>query len=590
MMNRKTFLLETIGLGTSLMFAPGLMNSLYAQRNAAFIPVADLMKRLIEGNDKFTEDFLTKGAEATRQGGRAYGYNFAKISAAYANPKSKFYQDARLVKCLEEIAVNFDAALQPDGTMNAGNIESPPDTAFIMEPLCSGVHILNQNKNKALDKAKALIKTPVERVGQALTVGGVHTPNHRWEICAALAWINKIYPDKKYVNRIDEWLSEGIFIDEDGHYPERSMNYADVENRAFITIGHLLNRPALYAPVKKSLEMAWYYTEPNGDLITFDSRRQDQYSNREIIVQYLHYRFLAIEQNNGLFSAVASFIETLPKFQEYVIDQTLYNFMADPVLAKELPKAAPLPVDYEKLFKTSSLARIRRGETALTLFGGNDFPLVIASGRSVSPNFFGYRKGAASLKYMRMSSRFFSMGYFRSEGITHENGKYTLYQKLQAPYYQPLKNSDKKKDGDYELTPSVDDRFWSKMSFDKRQADFKTLESTVTVSENKGEVTMDFEVKGPEGVAVTILLCFDVEGKLSGVENGANNTYFLNEGNGEFSNGKDKITFGPGVKKHEGTRGMEGEKYSVLNGNLNTPGQHVYLTGYTPFKHTLKFS
>lgn len=589
-MNRKTFLLETLGLGTSLMFAPGLMNSLYAQGKAAVIPVADLMKRLIEGNDKFTTDFLAKGTEGTRQGGRAYGYNFAKLSAAYTNPKSKFYQDARLVKCLEEIAVNFNAALQPDGTMNAGNIESPPDTAFIMEPLCSGVHILNQNKNKALEKVKTLIKVPVERVGQALTVGGVHTPNHRWEICAALAWINKIYPDKKYVNRIDEWLSEGIFIDEDGHYPERSMNYADVENRAFITIGHLLNRPALYAPVKKSLEMAWYYTEPNGDLITFDSRRQDQYSNREIIVQYLHYRFLAIEQNNGLFSAVASFIETLPKFQEYVIDQTLYNFMADPVLAKELPKAAPLPVDYEKLFKTSSLARIRRGETALTLFGGNDFPLIIASGRSVSPNFFGYRKGAAALKYMRMSSRFFSMGYFRSEGITHENGKYKLYQKLQAPYYQPLKNADKKKDGDYELTPSVDDRFWSKMSFDKRPADFKTLETTVTVSENKGEVTMDFEVNGPEGVAVTIQLCFDEAGKLSGVENGPNNTYFLSGGNGEFSNGKDKITFGPGVKKHEGTRGMEGEKYSVLNGNLNTPGHHVYLTGYTPFKHTLKFS
>lgn len=585
-MNRKTFLYNTLGLGAGLMMSPSILSLAFAQNQS--ITASELMKKLIAGNDKFIEDFLSKGTAGTSQGGRAYGYNFAKVSAAYCNNKSKYFQDDRLVNCLEEIAVNFNAALQPDGTMNAGNIESPPDTAFIMEPLCSGVHILNQNKSKKLDKVKTLIKVPIERVGQALTIGGVHTPNHRWEICSALAQINRLYPHQKYVARIDEWLSEGIFIDDDGHYPERSMNYADVENRAFVTLGHLLNRPAIFEPVVKSLTMAWYYTEPNGDLITFDSRRQDQYSNREIMVQYLHYRFLAIKQKNGLFSAVASFIETLPKFQEYIIDQTLYNFMADPILAQELPKAAELPVNFEKLFRSSHLARIRRNDTAVTLFGGNDFPLIIASGRSVSPNFFGYRKGQAALKYMRMSSRFFSMGYFRSEGIRQENGKYVLYQKLQAPYYQPLKDKDKRKDGDYELTPSVDDRFWSKMSFDKRDTDFKTLESQVTVSESNGAVTMDIEVNGPKGVSVIIQMCFDTEGELSGVEKG--NTFFLKEGMGEFKVGNDKITFGPGIKEHEWTRGMEGEKYSVLNGNLNTPGQHVYLTGYTPFKHTIKFS
>jgi hypothetical protein len=71
------------------------------------------------------------------------------------------------------------------------------------------------------------------------------------------------------------------------------------------------------------------------------------------------------------------------------------------------------------------------------------------------------------------------------------------------------------------------------------------------------------------------------------VENKGGQVNFLPEGYGEFSVGGDTITFGPGVKKHEWTRGLEGEKYSVFNGNLNTPGHHVYLTGITPFKHTL---
>lgn len=580
-MKRNQFIKETLGWGAVLAMGPHFFTK------AQGIPSSDLMKRLLQGNDTFVTGFLALGKEGPKQGGRAYGYNFAKLSAAYVHPQSKFHKSAQIVTALEEIAVNFNAILAADGTMNAGNIESPPDTAFVMEPLCSGIHILNQSKDKALDKAKSLIKVPVERVGQALTVGGVHTPNHRWEISSALAWIHTVYPQQKYVNRIDEWLSEGIYIDEDGHYPERSMNYADVENRAFVTMGHLLERPALFVPATKSLEMAWYYTDPNGELITFDSRRQDQYGSKELMVQYLHYRYLAIKNKNTLFSAVCKFLETLPDFEKMVVAQNLYNFMATPLLAQELPAPGPLPTNFEKLFKTSSLARIRRGETAMTIFGGNDFPLIIASGRSVSPNFFGYRKGKAALQYVRMSSRFFSMGFFRGDGLTKEGQRYKLHEIKKAPYYQPLKAEDKRQDGDYELTPSVDDRFWSKMSFDKRKPDFKVQESTVWVTEKNGEVILEIEVKGPEGIAITLDLCFDAGGKLGNVQNAGGQVNFLPEGYGEFTVGGDTIHFGPGVKKHEWTRGLEGEKYSVFNGNLNTPGHHVYLTGTTPFKHTL---
>ncbi len=574
-----------MGWSAGLLLPAPVISSLFAHKH----PVSELLVKLIKGNDDHVADLLARGDAANRHGGRSPGYNFAKFSAAYCNPGSKFYGNPALIGKLKEVVTGLNAVLRPDGTINAGNLESPPDTAFIMEPLCSGVYILSKSSSRALDEVKMEIREVILKVGSALTIGGVHTPNHRWEICAALAWINHLYPDKKYVRRIDEWLSEGIYMDEDGHYPERSMNYSDVENRAFIAMGHLLKRPELYRPPAKSLEMTWYYMDPNGDLITFDSRRQDQYSSRKIIVQYLHYRFLAIELGHARFSAITSLIEKQPEFQESVLNEALYCFMADEVLSRELPEPVLPPVNYEKLFKTSSLLRIRRADTAITLFGGNDWPLIIASGRSVSPNFFGYRKGLAALKYMRMSSRFFSMGYFRSEGISHENGKYKLYKKLEAPYYQPLKPEDRRKDGDYALTPSTDDRFWSKMDFAKRpQSNVKTLESTITFSENNGEVTLDFGVNGLEGVAVTIHLCFDEGGQLNGVEKGDSANFLKEGGYGEFSKGADKITFGPGVKQHEWTRGLEGEKYSVLNGNLDTSGQHIYLTGYTPFKHTLK--
>lgn len=593
--NRNTFLKRSLFAGGSLLLAPLSNNLLFAESHvlAGHYSSSDLMTLLVKGNDAHVSDLLLRGDAANRHGGRSLGYNFAKFSAAYCHPSSSYYANEALLVKLGEITDKLLSLLRPDGTVNAGNLESPPDTAFIMEPLCSGVYILSQNDQKDLDKIKEAIKGFIQKVGNALTTGGVHTPNHRWEICSALAWINKLYPDAKYVNRIDEWLSEGIFIDEDGHYPERSMNYADVENRAFITIGRLLNRPKLYNPVMKALEMTYYYMEPNGDLVTFDSRRQDQYSTRNIIVQYLHYRYLAIELRHAEFSAIASLIEKQPEFESDIINEALYCFMANPVLGGQLPAPQYPSTDYERLFKTSSLARIRRNETTVTLFGGNDWPLIIASGRSVSPNFFAYRKGKAILKYMRMSSRFFSMGYFRSEGLSHKNGKYLLYKKLEAPYYQPLPKKHRNKDGDYELTPSIDDRFWSKMSFDKRPvSNVKTLESQVTVTKDQGKVTLDFEVSGQEGVAVTIHLCFSENGVLKGVEKAPGNEkdYFLKEGFGEFICEGDKITFGPGIKRHDTIRGLEGEKYSVHFGSLNTPGQHVYLTGYTPFKYSLMFS
>ena len=171
------------------------------------------------------------------------------------------------------------------------------------------------------------------KAGEALTTGGVHTPNHRWVISAALAQINHLYPDQRYVSRIDEWLSEGIFIDSDGHYPERSMTYSFVENKSFLTMGDLLNRPSLFEPVRKNLEMTYYYMEPGGDLVTTDSRRQDQYMSKNIVSWYLLYRYMAIRDNNGQFAAIARLIESHKEFDEVILASVSFSFHRYSVIA-----------------------------------------------------------------------------------------------------------------------------------------------------------------------------------------------------------------------------------------------------------------
>lgn len=610
--NRNEFLKTSMKAGAFVALAQfGSPLFSFAQGNDGNGEVdAAFMSKMIAANDVRVATIL-EGKQVAA--GRGLGQNLAFLAAAFASTGSKYYHDAKLVEPLQKLVSTLLEHQSDDGTLNAGNLESPPDTAFLMESLTCGAYILQKDNSPVMSTINSEIKKFSQKVGEALIVGGVHTPNHRWVVCQVLSRLNELYPDKRYLARIDDWMGEGIFQDKDGHYPERSQNYADVENNSMITLGRLLNKPALYEYARKNIDMAYYYMDPNGDLTINDSRRQDQWSSKSIMAFYMHYRYLAIKLNNGMFSAVARFIETMPGFDREIMSNRIYDFLENPLLQQQLPTPTTLPVNFEKLFTTSSLLRIRRNDTTVTLFGGCDLPTIIASGRSNSPNFFAYRKGKAILKYMRLSSSFFSMGYFYSDGMKKEGNKYVLYRKLTAPYYQPLPKDKRKKDGDYTLSPSIDDRFWNKMDFSNRPvSNVKSLESKVTLTENNGTVQLDFEVTGTEGVSVTIELCFNEGGKLTGVttapENQNNNPYessygrnagggtkedpnnFLTTGEGSYEFGGDTISFGPGTGSVRNVRGLEGERYSTHFGSLRTKGMYVYLTGNTPFKHTLKFS
>ncbi len=551
----------------------------------------EFLKKLAAANDHQVALLLDTVKEGNLSFSRKTAYDIAALTASYAYAGSVYYRNAALIAKIS-LLVDFLAAAQTaDGTVNIGNLESPPDTAFLMEILCPANVILLKEKNTALNAITAKLKTIIVKAGDALSKGGVHTPNHRWVVSSALSQINALYPDKKYTSRIADWLDEGVYIDKDGHFPERSGTYSAVETAAFINIARFLKKPELLEPVRKNLQMMYYYMEANGELVSNDSRRQDQYAARSAAIFYLQYRHMANLDKNSFFAAVTKKIESAILFDKEVLNRSLFYFLEDESLQQALPAPASLEADYEKLFSTSHLLRIKRKDTSITLFGGADWPLIIASGRSCSPNFFSYRKGAAILKYMRLSSGFFSMGYFYSEGIRKEGNSYILHKKLEVPYYQPLPQKKRNKQGDYLLSPSVDDRFWNKMDFkDRPVSNVKTMDTTIRFTESNGAVTLDIEVNGLKNVPVTIELCFNEGGSLSGVTAAEKGNNFLEKGFGIYSAGNDSISFGPGIATQQNIEGLEGERYSTHFGSLRTEGMHVFLTGTTPFKHQLRIS
>lgn len=479
----------------------------------------------------------------------------------------------------------------PDGTFDVGNLQSPPDTAFMIEQLGRAQVLLRRDGEEATAKVQATLKEIILGAGEALTTGGVHTPNHRWVVCAALAWIHRLYPDQRYVNRIDDWLGEGIDQDADGQYSERSPNYsAHVANPALLDVSVLLERPGLLDHVRKNLEMTIYHVDLNGEVETVASRRQDQAQDRRVLIHeyYRPYRHLAIRDNDRRFARVAKNVET--HYMEH-LGRYLPDFLLFDELNGSLPAPDVLSTDYAEHFPASGLVRIRRDHVTASIFGGSDWHLGhgVWSGLSHNPTFFKYRKGKAILESVRMAPSFFSTGYFRSDGLAVEDGAYRLQEERRVPYHQPLPEEYRNERGDYELTP--DGRFFSKMNFGNRPKEYKALRMEVTVREdgNTGAFELDLTVDQHPGVAVAVELCFRKGGRLTGItpREDEDDGFFLSEGYGAYQVGGDRIEFGPGQLAHEGFT-MHGEQYSVHNGGIREDGYRVYVMDKTPFNHTLQ--
>jgi len=575
-------------LGTAVAFS-GLAGSELA-RAAGTEPVEDAYYReLVKANDAYLPSLLSSAKGARRFAGtRGLGEAIDALAAAYCAPESVHFESDAILAALDRNADQLLAEQHADGSIDSGNLYSPPDTSFVTQTVAMALSVLRRAHQPQLAPLQAKLEKFLLAAGEALVTGGIHTPNHRWVLCSALAQLNSLFPSAKYVNRIDDWLDEGVYCDADGQFAERSTGiYSRVVDNAMITMARLLNRPELLEPVRRNLEMTRFYMHPNGELETVGSRRQDQNMQAWISNYYLQYRYMAIHDNNHQFASVAHFAEQLGL--EQAEDRIpLIEFLDEPLYRRPLPALEPLPSNYSRFFRNSALARIRRGSTSATIYGGSDWPLGLQSGLAGNPTFFNFRKGNAVLESVRLMPVFFSEGAFRSAGMTEVANGYSLHQTLSVPYYQPLPKHLRNPQGDYPLTPAGN-RFWSKMNFPERPvSNVQSLEQKVTVTEHNGAFELTFEVGGHDRVPVIIELAFRREGKLEGVEPGhaRADLSFLRQGTGRFKVGNDVITFGPGQADHEMIR-MEATTSEAHYGAVRQEGYKVYITGYTPLRKTL---
>ncbi|MCX6949087.1 MAG: hypothetical protein NTX39_05395 [Opitutae bacterium] len=541
-----------------------------------------VLRQLIQANDESIAPLLAQqesrlghrwiGGLPDKNGMHTVGATnlmLSKLAAAACSPSSKYFESETLIAPMQAAIRYLLAAQHPDGTIDyyATNFHSPPDLAFNLEIACPTCLLLRASAVPAIVALSGELGVFITRAAAAIAHGGIHTPNHRWVVCSALAWAHTVQPDPSYVARIDQWLAEEIDLDPDGQYTEKSTTvYSPIVDRSLITVARLLNRPELYQPVRKNLEMMLYYVHPDGEVVTEASRRQDRNQRSTMSRYYYAYRTLALLDGNGRFAAMCQQIEQGASPSH---PGALDDYLAEPGFARALPPAIPLPTDYAKLFTYSSLARIRRGQASGTILGNNT-------------TLFSFHKGAAILDAVRLATAFFGKGQFTSETLTLSNGRYILRQVLDGPYFQPLTKEQISAGEHTKMAPN------GTLSNNSRalriRSNVQTLEAVVSIGESAGKFDLAISVHGTDEVPVVIELVFRRGGELRGVAPLPKiaDAFILSQGTGRYTRGNDTIEFGPGKADHT---------YTQVHGALpKGDGPSVYLTGMTPFDFTLKIS
>jgi hypothetical protein len=510
------------------------------------------------------------------------------LVAAYRSPGSALHGSRQAIAATMTHLRALRAVQTPTGLFAGGdNVQSPPDSAFTVNDVCDAYVLAAGAGPELRDVTAALAEIAGAATGSLLT-GGVHTPNHRWELCAALARLHRSFPDDRLLDRVEEWLAEGVDIDAEGLYSERSAVYASlVTNPSLLLLAEVLGRTDLLDAVERNLATTLDLIRPDGTVETVHSRRQDQNHPFPLAPYLPHYRLLAIRTGRGDFARAARLAAA-----DGIDDPDL---LAQTLLTPDLCRALPAP-DAEKLprdryLPTARLAAHVSATAHTVVYGGSDVPehRRIRSGLACNPTFLRMFAGAAVLDAVRLSRVFFDLGPFRAADMEQlADNRYRLTQTLTTAYYQPLPKDRRRDDGAYRL---VDEgRFSAAMAFPDRPQDEVSHTTRVEVDLREDGADLRIDISGPR-VPWALELTFRPGGEPQGAVPLGDGRWCLTTEPLTYRVGDDEIRVEADVETGQPLAGPDrsdvlrydpGQDYTVVGGTDATTGNRVYLGGLGP--------
>lgn len=289
------------------------------------------------------------------------------IQAAAADGNQRCVSAAELDEACG-LALDFLLRRQSaDGRLDLGGMYSANEVGFPITGLVLACKALAAAKISPAADFESKLASFLHKGAQAVLAGSPMTANHRWSAAAApLAAIHSLWPDKRYISRIEGWLSEGIDIDADGcWHEERSPNYNSVASQGLLALSDLLGRPELLEPLLRHGEFLLHGIQPGGEFDSTISHRQDRSLAGRAATSYGVARRLALLSNDGRYTALASLCRQMgaaePEAELVPLPLQLDAFPAP------LPAPVPLPDHYEIHYRQIRQTRLRSGETLVSL-------------------------------------------------------------------------------------------------------------------------------------------------------------------------------------------------------------------------------
>ncbi len=446
------------------------------------------------------------------------------------------------------------------------NIDSAPDVGFILQVLCTVLELGREVEGPSPQWQKLLDRVGdfVRSAAIGMRDGGFHTPNHRWVIAAALAQVEALFPDLDVGDAIDAYLAEGIDVDAEGFYIERSIGtYDAVNNRSWLLLADHREVPEALDAVWRNLTLDLHLLHGDGTAETGLSHRQD-YGVRAVPTGLISCYLLAHRlRPTPLFAGAA---QMLWDAAEGPGDLTWSSYALLKGSEPGDPATERLPTDFALHLPDNGVWRLRRGPLSVSAF--RDATRLLSFGH-----------GRAMMRALRIDMTYFGgdAGHFVSDEMAVEDDRLVLRSEGRGRPRRP----------GYELPlgrPVPPER-WAEMIPLRPLRELAPITSTLTVEEIEGGVALHYRtLDGEDGVATQLVLDFEPGGIWETADTrlqpGPGQVLFLKQGWGQMRYGTDVIRIEGGAYAHSMWAMRESEP----------PGDsvRVLLTFETPVDHVVR--
>ena len=353
------------------------------------------------------------------------------LAVLYMTLDSQYYRNPELANRLH-LAMRFLTHSQrSDGTIDGyarGEIHATPTVAEAAHALFRAYRWLSrENEHEGLLHG---IETFLRQSVEAIKNKPVFTSHDCWVAAAALVEFDKQFGDSAASGRAESYLQEGINLNNDGIYDDRSPIYSMQSNAMLFSLAEKLNRPALLEYVRRSLNFLLYTFHSNGETVTEFSDYKEKENG--LPTGYSVWKNMSIIDHNGYYATAADL--TLSTYLRRIDNGLIrpnvnhpnrhfkregisrFSMTADigELLSIESERnndwitRLPLPHQYERKYTQSNIARIHKDQMSLTIIGDKPILFALRNGQAIVDGF--------RIKYIYHGFRDYNPAGLRTEG------------------------------------------------------------------------------------------------------------------------------------------------------------------------------